>query len=244
MAVVFILMIVRLCSNVADNMSLSETSNTYAEIDSVTLHSFTVDSLMATWCGTNKCLYANANEPKHRIYSVSSFKKCFPDLNDVQLATATKLGVNGKIDDLVYVADNPYYKVQFLRASHPYLTQRAQLLLSHIGKTFIDSLMVKHIKPSKIIVTSILRTKEDIAKLRQYNGNASENSCHQYATTFDVCYNRYEPIYNPDSDDKVWQARNDTLKWVLSEVLNDQRKLGVCYVKYEVKQGCYHITVR
>jgi len=31
---------------------------------------------------------------------------------------------------------------------------------------------------------------------------------------------------------------------VLSEVLNDMRQNKRCYVKYEVKQGCYHITVR
>ena len=33
---------------------------------------------------------------------------------------------------------------------------------------------------SKIIVTSILRTKDDVAKLRTRNGNATENSCHLY----------------------------------------------------------------
>ena len=40
------------------------------------------------------------------------------------------------------------------------------------------------------------------------------------------------------------QVRNDSLKWVLSEVLNDMRKNNRCWVKYEVKQGCFHITVR
>ena len=40
------------------------------------------------------------------------------------------------------------------------------------------------------------------------------------------------------------QVRNDTLKWVLAEVLRDMRESGRCYVKYEVKQGCFHITVR
>ena len=37
---------------------------------------------------------------------------------------------------------------------------------------------------------------------------------------------------------------NDTLKWVLSEVLRDMREEGRCYIKYEVKQGCFHMTVR
>ena len=39
------------------------------------------------------------------------------------------------------------------------------------------------------------------------------------------------------------QVRNDTLKWVLSEVLRDMREQKRCLVKYEVKQGCFHITV-
>jgi hypothetical protein len=36
----------------------------------------------------------------------------------------------------------------------------------------------------------------------------------------------------------------DTLKLVLSEVLRDMREANKCYVKYELKQGCFHITVR
>ena len=36
----------------------------------------------------------------------------------------------------------------------------------------------------------------------------------------------------------------DTLKLVLAEVLRDVRKADKCYVKYELKQGCFHITTR
>ena len=39
-------------------------------------------------------------------------------------------------------------------------------------------------------------------------------------------------------------VREDTLKMVLSEVLRDLKKQGDCYVKYELKQGCFHITAR
>ena len=80
-------------------------------------------------------------------------------------------------------------------------------------------------------------------KLRNYNRNATENSCHLYGTTFDICYNRYKTVSPPDGEPRR-QVRNDSLKYVLSEVLNDLRKEGRCYVKYEVKQGCFHITVR
>ena len=31
---------------------------------------------------------------------------------------------------------------------------------------------------------------------------------------------------------------------ILSEVLRDMREQGRCYIKYEVKQGCFHMTVR
>ena len=88
----------------------------------------------------------------------------------------------------------------------------------------------------QLIVTSVLRTMEDVARLRRRNGNATEQSCHLYGTTFDICYNRYQPIERP--------VRNDTLKWVLSEVLRDMRQQERCYIKYEVKQGCFHMTVR
>jgi hypothetical protein len=92
-------------------------------------------------------------------------------------------------------------------------------------------------------VTSVLRTEEDVARLRRFNGNATENSCHLYGTTFDICYNRYETVEDPDGPRRR-EVRNDTLKYVLSEVLRDMRQQGRCYIKYEVKQGCFHMTVR
>jgi hypothetical protein len=88
-----------------------------------------------------------------------------------------------------------------------------------------------------------LRSEEDIEKLKKVNHNTSENSCHRFGTTFDISYNRYETVADPDGPPRR-EVRNDTLKWVLSEVLNDLRKQERCYVKYEVKQGCFHITVR
>lgn len=95
---------------------------------------------------------------------------------------------------------------------------------------------MKNIPLTKLLVTSVLRTKEDVRKLRRYNHNATENSCHLYGTTFDIAYNKYSPITR--------SVRDDTLKWILSEVLNDLRKQGRCHIKYEKHQGCFHITIR
>jgi hypothetical protein len=88
-----------------------------------------------------------------------------------------------------------------------------------------------------------LRSDADAKKLRRHNGNATENSCHPSGTTFDICYNRYETVENPDGPARR-AVRNASLKYVLSEVLRDMREQGRCYIKYEVKQGCFHMTVR
>ncbi len=189
---------------------------------------------------------------KHKIYSVSSFKGAFPDNNDVQLEAARRIGVapvqgreeaEQRMAELVYMGCNPYYHVDPLRSSIPYLVPQAAGLLQDVGRAFFDSLYIKGIPLHKVIVTSVLRTKDDVARLRGRNVNATENSCHLYGTTFDICYNRYMTVEDPDGPARR-AVRNDTLKWVLSEVLRDMRRQGRCYVKYEVKQGCFHITAR
>lgn len=193
----------------------------------------------------------DGKEVKHRIFSVPHFGNTFPDQQDVQIQAANQFGVSpvqnreeaehskGK---LVYVGSNPFFYVDKLNNSIPYLVPRASVLLQDIGRAYFDSLQIKGIPLHKIIVTSILRTKDDVAKLRTRNGNATENSCHLYGTTFDVCYNRYKTVQT--AEQKRRQVRNDTLKWVLSEVLRDMRDQNRCWIKYEVKQGCFHITVR
>lgn len=190
-------------------------------------------------------LTSNLNSPPHRIWSVPSYKDAFPDAQDVQILAANKWGVRPvrnredaeqRKKELVYVAANPYYHVDPMRSSIPYLVPRAAVLLQDIGQSFYDSLYVKGVPLNQLIVTSVLRSMDDVAKLQRHNQNATENSCHLYGTTFDICYNRYHPVGR--------YVRDDTLKWVLSEVLRDMRRQERCYVKYEVKQGCFHITVR
>lgn len=188
----------------------------------------------------------------HKIRSVSSYTEAFPDTNAVQLVAAQKWGVSpvknredaeSRKRELVFVGSNPYFHVDPLYSSIPYLVPRAAVLLQDIGQAFFDSLYVKGVPMHKIIVTSVLRSQEDVAKLRRRNGNATENSCHLYGTTFDICYNRYKTVEDPEGPARR-QVRNDTLKWVLSEVLRDMRNQNRCYIKYEVKQGCFHMTVR
>ncbi len=181
----------------------------------------------------------------HRIGYVPSYKTTFPDSQQVQLQAAERWGVRpvaNRVDaearkkELVYVGASPYYHVDPLHSSLPYLVPRAAVLLQDIGQAFYDSLYVKGIPFNQFIVTSVLRSEEDVTMLRQRNGNATERSCHLFGTTFDVSYNRFHPVTRP--------VRNDTLKWVMTQVLRDMREQDRCYIKYEVKQGCFHMTVR
>lgn len=195
---------------------------------------------------------ADGSEHRSRIYSVSSFQNTFNDLNDVQMESARRWGVSPvanreeadkRMHELVNIECSPYFYVDKLNSSIAYLVPKAAVLLNDIGRNYFDSLQIKGIPLHKVIITSVLRTKDDIRKLRTHNANATENSCHLYGTTFDLCYNRYVTVDDPDNPGRR-PVRNDSLKWVLSEVLRDLRQLDRCYVKYEVKQGCFHITVR
>ena len=148
-------------------------------------------------------------------------------------------GVKGH---LVNIKSNRHYKIDRLTHSIPYLTDGAARLLDTIGKNFQDSLKSKGLPVSKIIVTSVLRTQEDIKRLQSSgNTNASSNSAHCHATTFDITYVRFERSGNLLPGKTV---QTGTLKRVLGEVLLDLKKQKKCYVKYEVKQRCFHITTR
>ena len=188
----------------------------------------------------------------HPILSVPSYDACFPDSNHVQLSAAHRWGVapvrdrqeaEARKKDLVYVGSSPFYHVDPLYQSIPYLVPRAAILLQDIGQAFYDSLHVKGLPLQQFIVTSVLRTRADVSSLRRWNGNATENSCHLFGTTFDISYTRYGALKVPGERQR-WAVRDDTLKYILSEVLHDARQHGRCYVKYEKKQKCFHITVR
>ncbi len=191
------------------------------------------------------------NNP-HNIRGVVSYKRSFNDMNDVQLATAKRIGIRPITSreaikevgvELTEIKSCEHYDVDSLTHSIPYLIPKACALLDSLGRNFLDSLENKGLNPNKVIVTSVLRTKDDVEKLRRTNGNASLNSCHFYGTTFDVSWKRFAKVEDPDGR-PMQDVGADTLKLVLSEVLRDMKKAERCYVKYELKQGCFHITVR
>ena len=71
-------------------------------------------------------------------------------------------------NELVYVGADPYFCIdKNMTHSIPYLVPRAHDLLSDIGRNFLDSLYVKGSPLHRIIVSSILRTEDDVQRLRR-----------------------------------------------------------------------------
>ena len=191
------------------------------------------------------------NNPRN-IKGVISYKRSFGDLNDTHLAAARKIGVKPlqnreaavKLGSkVVEIKSGDLYQVDSLTHSIPFLVPKASALLDSIGANFLDSLESKGLNPNQIIVTSVLRTNDDVRRLGQRNTNSSKNSAHVYGTTFDITYKRFHKVEDPDGR-PMQDVRADTLKLVLSEVLRDLKKKEMCFVKYELKQACFHITAR
>ena len=141
---------------------------------------------------------------------------------------------------LKLIKSNENYIVDSLTHSIPYLVPAAAAELERIGEGFADILQRNGLPHYQFYVTSVLRTKDDIQQLqRSGNINATTNSCHNYGTTFDLAYFRFNKVTRTRE-----YMHQDNLKLVLGQVLLNEQRAGRIYVKYEWKQACFHITVR
>lgn len=172
--------------------------------------------------------------------------RLFADLNEAHLKVARQLGLQQipktreDFSDrgLVRIEDNEYLVVDDLQYSIPYLIRGAAEELQRIAKAFSDSLESKNLLDYKLVVSSLLRTEEDVDRLRRSgNPNASDNSAHCYGTTFDITYTRY---YIEDESEVYMQPFE--LTKVLGEVLLDEKNAARCLVKFEKNEHCFHIT--
>lgn len=177
----------------------------------------------------------------------STLGRVFNDSNHVHLAEARALGID-PIDGaakawklkrgIKRIESCREYYVDNLTHSVPYLVPEAYDLLKEIGARFNDSLDARGGGDYRLKVTSVLRTEGAVKKLRRRNVNATQESAHRYGTTFDISYTKF-------ICDSVTVARSqEDLKNLLGEVLKQIRDEKKCYVKYERKQGCFHITAR
>lgn len=181
-----------------------------------------------------------------RINPIGRLAEVFNDSNHVHLVYAKALGIKPiQRPRDAFFTDRPVvriescenYEIDKLTHSVPYLVPEAAALLDEIGRNFIDSLASRGADGYKVLVTSVLRTPASVSSLRRVNRNATKESTHQYATTFDISYSRFCCL------DSTRTIAQEDLKNLLGEVLRDLRDEGRCLVKYERKSPCYHITV-
>lgn len=177
----------------------------------------------------------------------AEYEVVFNDSNYIQLRSARKIGmtpVNDAYDiwhgarPLHKVESNKDFFVEYLTHSHAYLVPEAEELLHEIGRNFRDSLKARGGGDYRIKVTSLLRTNSSVKSLQTQNKNAVSGSTHTYGTTFDISYQQFV------CDGGATGRSFEDLKRMLAEVLADLQVKGKCYVKYELQQTCFHITVR
>lgn len=190
------------------------------------------------------------NQKKVEYTKFKGSYKAFKDQNDVHISAAINQGIEPMCsytdtvrykDQLVHLPQElDIYKTDKLTHSIPYLVPKAAKLLVEIGLNFRDSLFKKKIPPYKLVITSVTRSIDDNVRLSKRNFNVSQNSAHCYGTTFDISWRRFASKDMQNDD----QVSRDHLKLVLAEVLYDLRERKKCYVMYETKQACFHITVR
>ena len=179
-----------------------------------------------------------------------SYKQKFNDTQAKQELAAQTIGLKTPPQNrqeaarmrsqLSIIKTNDHYIVDSLTHSIPYLVPKAAAELESIGREFADILQRNGLPHYRFYVTSVLRTKDDIKYLQKSgNLNATTNSCHNYGTTFDLAYFRFNKVTRTRE-----YMHQDNLKLVLGQVLLNHQRAGKIYVKYEHKQACFHITVR
>ena len=198
--------------------------------------------------GTGKS--APANSVVHSIPThvrPGRLRDIFTDSNYLQLQAAKANGFEPIVDlrtaynlkrPIVKIHTCDAYLVEPMTHAIPYLVPKAAKLLRTIGKAFSDTVRARGGKEYRIRVTSLTRTDFTVGKLIKRNRNATQQSCHRYGTTFDISWVKFDCL------DPSYIVSLEDLKNILAEIVWDQREKGNCYVMFETKQGCFHITAR
>ena len=202
-------------------------------------HPYTVHVMIANALPSTKYKYeAKAPDYKNELCVLQKSQLKAAKAAGLQTVPSTREDITSMMDQLVKVRNCRAYSLASMKSSVPYLKPNAESVLNQIGTAFRDSLKAKGLPDYRILVTSLLRTREDVGDLMKTNALAVTNSCHCYGTTFDISYTLFEPL----SLGKTMSAED--LKKVLGEVLLDQKIAGNIYVKHELNQPCFHITSR
>jgi hypothetical protein len=181
----------------------------------------------------------------------NNYRAIFSDLQDTQFAAASTLGIDPfkdrqeadtyipkmvKKKKMVKLENCKYYELEKLTHSIPYAIPQVQTFLVELGKRYQTK---SNDKNAKFYISSVTRTAEDVKNLTSVKIDATKNSCHMYGTTIDIRFSDGKLIKGKRNKYTDPEMRN-----CLFSCIKEMREEGWCYVKYENRQGCLHITVR
>jgi hypothetical protein len=202
-------------------------------------HSQTKKRAKNYYCTNNKnCL-------EHQLYSYTLNDSVHHYLEQSYLSGvqpilkyAIEIAPNVKTGKLKPIKDSKYFVIDSLKYSYAFLTPKASELLHCIGKLFQQKIQNTNLKNTKLIITSLLRTRSSSTRLRKRNRNAIRYSAHLHGTTFDITYEMFH------NSIKISSTENEVLKEVLANSLFELRSKKKCWVTHELYQSCFHIVSR
>ena len=158
-----------------------------------------------------------------------------------------------------------YWAIRELNYSTPWVTPDTRAMLQELGRRFQSRLEEMGLPPYRLEISSVLRTAQDQAALRQRNPNAARGtSTHEFGTTVDIPYSSYappaEPVVDLNTDAVPWlepylrqvedvmlaraaAEKSRELTAVLGDVLREMQSEGKVMVTMERRQPVYHMTV-
>jgi len=167
---------------------------------------------------------------------------------------------------LVVLTDSTeHWITRGLGGSMPLVTPSARALLELLGERFHGRLAEMGLPPFRFEITSVFRTAETQARLRERNANAAAGtSTHEFGTTVDVSYAAFtapediplgmasssEPWLAPYLElfarglaERVAGRRSGELKAIFGAVLREMQSEGLVLVILEEQQPVFHLTV-
>ena len=190
------------------------------------------------------------NEP-HNIRGVISYKRSFGDLNEKHLNVAQAIGIRP-------LASREEAEKWKKRCSISQQMICTRLILWHIPSriSFRERLpcSIQSVITSRFPGCQRLESEQDYSNFR----TAYKRRCQASAPSQRQCIRKFRSLLRhdircqletlPEVEDEdgrpLQDVSSDTLKLVLSEVLRDLKRAEKCYIKYELRQGCFHITTR
>ena len=124
--------------------------------------------------------------------------------------------------------DNELFFISNLEHSRPFLLKKACTFLIELGMRYKENCDKNELEYKRFKITSLTRSIESVNKLQKVNAVAIEHSAHLKGKTFDISYTHFG------------EHTAQLTQFIMA--LNEARKEGKCYVKYEQTTGCLHIT--